>query len=293
MRSKKDLTGQRFGSLVAVCPTEERSHRQVVWECKCDCGNTAFVRTSSLTCGTKTSCGCLNKDKGKDITGQRFGSLVAVRPTEERSHRQVVWECKCDCGNITFVSCRDLNSGNIQSCGCSRINNFTGQRFGKLTVLRPTDERKNGSVVWECQCDCGNTTFVKSRNLVLGYTQSCGCLHMKDLTGQRFGRLTVLRPTEQRKYRQVVWECRCDCGNTVFVRGSSLSNGLTQSCGCLQMKDLTGQRFGKLTVLRPTEQRKYRQVVWECRCDCGNTVFIRGDSLSNGLTQSCGCLKRK
>lgn len=51
-----------------------------------------------------------------------------------------------------------------------------GQKFEKLTVLRKTDERtKHGSIIWECQCDCGNKVKVSAGNLRSGNTNSCGC----------------------------------------------------------------------------------------------------------------------
>lgn len=53
--------------------------------------------------------------------------------------------------------------------------------------------------------------------------------------------------------------------------------------------DLTGQRFGRLTVLGPVD-RKNQQVVWLCQCDCGNQSKSRGDSLRGNDTLSCGCL---
>lgn len=61
-------------------------------------------------------------------------------------------------------------------------NNLVGQKFGRLTAIRPTDERENitGSVIWECHCDCGNTTFVSSTALTSGNTTSCGC-YKKDV----------------------------------------------------------------------------------------------------------------
>ena len=37
---------------------------------------------------------------------------------------------------------------------------LTGKRYGRLTVIEKTDQRANGSVVWRCQCDCGNECFV-------------------------------------------------------------------------------------------------------------------------------------
>jgi hypothetical protein len=124
----KDLTGQRFGKLVAVRPTEQRLQTFVIWECLCDCGKTHYVASGNLIHGKVKSCGCAKPDyakglmnKGaKDLTGQRFGKLVAVRPTERREHRCIVWECVCDCGNTRFVASGGLIAGAVLSCGCLR-----------------------------------------------------------------------------------------------------------------------------------------------------------------------------
>lgn len=59
-----------------------------------------------------------------------------------------------------------------------------------------------------------------------------------DLTGQRFGRLTVLREFGRRN-NQVCWECRCDCGNIIYVRSYDLRSGHTKSCGCYQIETST------------------------------------------------------
>ena len=183
-------------------------------------------------------------------------------------------------------------------------NDLKGQRFGKLTVVGPTEERKHGYVMWECRCDCGSTVFVQTDKLRAGKVTSCGCKRHMDLTGQRFGRLTALRKKEERRRRYIVWECLCDCGKTTFVTQQQLVNGLTKSCGCLRIehsidtgkknaKDLTGQRFGKLTAVRPTELRKNSFVVWECLCDCGETYLVTSMHLVHGVVKSCGCLRRK
>lgn len=55
-----------------------------------------------------------------------------------------------------------------------------------------------------------------------------------DLTGQRFGRLTVVSRAENTKYGHPRWKCRCDCGNMPVVSGNDLRRGHTESCGCLQ-----------------------------------------------------------
>ena len=56
--------------------------------------------------------------------------------------------------------------------------------------------------------------------------------------------------------------------------------------------DMTGQRFGLLTVLRPSEKRLHPRIkTWECICDCGKHHLVLGDSLRRGATRSCGCLR--
>lgn len=131
---------------------------------------------------------------------------------------------------------------------------------------------------------------------------------MKNLIGQRFGRLIAIRPTEKRKYGLVLWECACDCGNKVQATSSVLTGGQTKSCGCLRnehgkktgeknrfkyTKDLTGQRFGRLVALSQTDMRKYGNVVWECKCDCGSLTYVASNSLTCGNTRSCGCLRKE
>jgi hypothetical protein len=57
----------------------------------------------------------------------------------------------------------------------SKLRNFTGEKIGRLTVIqRVPDER--GRILWECKCDCGNTSYVTSDNLSTRHTKSCGCL---------------------------------------------------------------------------------------------------------------------
>ncbi len=59
------------------------------------------------------------------------------------------------------------------------------------------------------------------------------------------------------------------------------------------MKDITGQRFGRIVALLPIEERKDSKIQWKCICDCGNTPTICGKSLRTGNTNSCGCLQKE
>ena len=61
----------------------------------------------------------------------------------------------------------------------------------------------------------------------------------KDLTGQIFGRLTVLEHVGNNKHRQARWRCRCSCGAEVIVAGYSLRSGNTTSCSCLKLEKVT------------------------------------------------------
>lgn len=158
---------------------------------------------------------------------------------------------KCRCGTERDVNVSLLKSGSSKSCGCIKTKKDgtpyaprsavkrveAGQRYERLTVLEKTDRRLCGRVVWKCLCDCGNVTYVTASRLKNGATKSCGCAgahtNRMDISGQRFGRLIALEPTDKHLYNSVIWKCRCDCGKTAEVAAINLRNGNTKSCGCL------------------------------------------------------------
>lgn len=118
-----------------------------------------------------------------------------------------------------------------------------------------------------------------------------------DLTGQKFGRLTVLGLDLDNKSKNRRWICQCDCGTIKSIQGCNIKSGLTQSCGCLHKekisKNLVGQKFGKLTVIKDSEKRtKDRGIIWECQCECGNITYVSTNNLIQKYTFSCGCLKQ-
>lgn len=181
-------------------------------------------------------------DTMTDLTGKRFGKLTVLGPGE-RNRGRFTWRCQCDCGTIVDKRTDDLKSRPDISCGCKnkkKREDLTGRRFGRLTVLGPTRRRSSGSIVWECQCDCGNVTFKPGKHLKDGTVVSCGCRQAEqseDLTGKRFGRLTVVGKTERRSSSGAsLWRCRCDCGNTSLVRTCDLKDGSIASCGCTQLE---------------------------------------------------------
>lgn len=87
-----------------------------------------------------------------------------------------------------------------------------------------------------------------------------------DLTGQRFGRLLVLKQVESKitpsGQPQRQYLCICDCGKEVVVRGLSLRNGETKSCGCLRV----AQACETLKTIKPKHGLSYTRLysIWKC-----------------------------
>ncbi len=180
--------------------------------------------------------------------GRRFDRLTVMYDTGKTAGRYTLWHCKCDCGGEIEVSTRELKREGPHNCGCVACvkpgtHDLTGMRFGKLVALYPTEERADqGSVVWHCNCDCGNECDVSSRRLTRGKARSCGCLShppLKDYVGKTFGRWTVVEYAGTARDLGLVgtknyWKCRCSCGKEGVVGQTELQNGESQSCGCLQ-----------------------------------------------------------
>lgn len=165
----------------------------------------------------------------------------------------------------------------------------TGNIYGKLTVLKKSKNKSsNGSIKWICQCECGNIIEVPGDALRRGKTVSCGCYHKQQSTkneiGNRYGKLLVIKQAPSHSHR-AYWICQCDCGNICEVSGTNLRAGQV-SCGCAQVKNRIGNKYGKLTVINQKPNN-----MWECKCDCGNTITVFGKYLDKGHVLSCGCMK--
>ncbi len=185
----------------------------------------------------------------RDLKGMKFGKLEVLEfdgYKQEKYNRQAYWKCQCECGNIKNIRAIQLLSGGTISCGCSQFDNkekqdIVGKRFGKLTAIKRV-EKKGHHLYYLFKCDCGNEKIISKEAVVEGKTRSCGCLqrkspsNFKDLTGRRFGRLMVIERTKDYVSPSgnhcSQWLCKCDCGNTTVVVTSSLTRGITSSCGC-------------------------------------------------------------
>lgn len=136
--------------------------------------------------------------------------------------------------------------------------NLLNQRIGKLTVVEETTQRKNNSVVWKCQCDCGNIEYFSTKELRSdGLVQCYKCGHhrqpktnlTKNIIGQKFNSLTVIESTNQRQSEKILYKCLCDCGQYTFATKTDLQSGHIKSCGCSRFKYKVGDIINNKQIL--------------------------------------------
>ncbi len=117
--------GQEFGLLRVIREVDSIFHNNITYrqfELSCECGSIVIKKLRDLRRGDTKTCGCVNLGRASDLTGQRFGKLVAVRPTRERNgNNSVIWECLCDCGKNVKLGANRLLHEKKEDCGCSFV----------------------------------------------------------------------------------------------------------------------------------------------------------------------------
>jgi len=198
--------------------------------------------------------------------GDVFGRLtiledLGTRKTGKRNVSVRFYLCECSCGNKLEVRCGDLQTGKKRSCGCLKrevhrgVGNpkkaiEIGDKYERLTVLKDLGTREVGKQgartrYFLCECDCGNKVEIPG-NGIGKKNKSCGCLRRDIIRklispGTMFGRLTVLElcdPAERKPSEDVlIYKCQCECGSVINVPGTSLREGNTRSCGCINREN--------------------------------------------------------
>lgn len=128
----------------------------------------------------------------------------------------------------------------------------------------------------------------------------------KNLIGQKFGKLTVLKLDHTGRHGKE-YLCQCDCGNKKIYRGSLLTSGNIIGCGCEKGKNNIGlkkndkakshiyEKFNKLTIIdiEETHHKNQRGYLMVCQCDCGNITKQIYSDLKSGKVKSCGCYQHE
>lgn len=180
--------------------------------------------------------------------------------------------------------------------------NLLNQTFGKLKVIEETDKRKNKSVVWKCQCACGNTIEASTKELRSdGIIQCPDCGRkrepnkqlLENIIGKKFNHLTVLNKTQKVKSGKILYQCECDCSehNIVYVSRTDLINGHTKSCGCLRRKLNVGDIINNRQIIDLIgDKNNNNNFYYKCKCLlCGQEYEATYQTLRK--TISCGCQK--
>lgn len=122
LHMKREMLGKQFGRLIVIGEAKREQSRKRYWLCRCQCGAETVVEESHLKDGHTKSCGCYRKaiqqKKGRDLTGLRFGRLLAMEAVTGKNGVLVGWRCQCDCGNQCVCKVGNLTSGITRSCGC-------------------------------------------------------------------------------------------------------------------------------------------------------------------------------
>ena len=252
-----NLDGQRFGRWKVIETIPNYKNNKTYCLCVCDCGTKKYIARHSLLSGKSQSCGCLAREETsercrKDYVGCVFGELTVIEMLYRYKNEKTYCRCLCSCGKEHITSASSLTVGSSRSCGC-RSGEFswntrgrtdlTGMVFGRLTVVEMLYGYNDGTQTYcKCACECGNETIVCVSNLLAGRTISCGCfeeearygrIHHKDISGQRFGHLTVVDKANCKGTNGgIIWKCICDCGNITYASYTELILGRKVTCGC-------------------------------------------------------------
>lgn len=90
----------------------------------------------------------------------------------------------------------------------------------------------------------------------------------KDYTGQKFGHLTFIRQTNVRKWKKIIWELQCDCGNLYYNTPYKVTSGSVQGCGCRMWTAYTGEGGKKARKFHPiisSARKMWRDRYRECK----------------------------
>jgi hypothetical protein len=275
----EDLIGMRFGKLIVVKLSEKYKYGRPTWECICDCGNTRTVESQFLKSGAVTHCGCSKKIRTsvKNIEGNVFGKLTVINYVGLNKHGQAMWECLCECGNKSIVSCSSLTSGNTLSCGKHKADKglkrrneeLLNKKFGDLIVLKVLKPDKYYSVNCICLCTiCNNETIIRFSELNKGRT-CCRICSMKsvwennkiDISGNKYGLLTAIEESKDMGYP--FWKFKCECGNEIICDKGNVMGGFRKSCGCLKS-------FGESEINRILTKNGISFIHQKCFDNCKN-----------------------
>lgn len=149
------LTGNRYGRLLVLSRADNQGKR-TLWKCLCLCGNLKSVLGSSLVRGLTQSCGCLHKEKARELRlvpvdrRRKFGKLrVLAGPVKKGS--KTYYTCLCDCGVFTQVESYTLRQGFTKSCGCLQKEAITTHGKSQTKEYKAAKSSERRAILYSLQ----------------------------------------------------------------------------------------------------------------------------------------------
>ena len=180
--------------------------------------------------------------------------------------------------------------------------NLLNQKIGKLLVIEETNKRKNKSIVWKCQCDCGNIEEFSTKELRSdGIIQCHQCGNSRkpqinlteNIIGKKYNHLTVLDKSEKRIGGKIGYKCQCDCEKKtiLYVSKTDLENNHTTSCGCARRKYKIDDIISNKQIIGYIGSKNNNgHYYYKVKCLlCGREYEALGQTLEK--TIGCGCQK--
>lgn len=220
-----------------------------------------------------------------DRTGQKFGNFT-IR--EQKIINKVSFSrCTCDvCGKDKWIRTDAVVSGRDKTCGCVKIDRDkrVGNIYGKLKILK-ISKGKNPKALCKCLV-CGKEKELGLNWVIRNKPDSCGCLHVSDISHKKFGFLEPLEPTEKREGGSVVWRCMChNCGKECYISNAAMTQRGKKDCGCCDHtidSEMAKENFEKGLRNGMIDDTNIHQLI-EKRARKNSRTGIRGVSqLKNG-----------
>ena len=290
-----EISGQRFGRLIALEIVPRSDRKGVYWRCQCDCGNEKVVDAISLIYGRTKSCGCLHNE------------LLAKRSRKYSStdsycytHLYSVWSSiKSRCHSPSSSTYDLYNALGITVCDEWR---YDFNAFREWSLKNGYKEGMKLARYYESKGFFPNNCFwkVKKKDITPVFDSK-----FRNLYGMRFGNLVALNvSSKHKKIEDTIWHCLCDCGNSCEVSADKLLDGSVLTCGCPRQPksyvnrkyDISlGDSYSKLyTVWKrlkrankyPSDHKKFFNII-DGQCDVcdewlNSYITFRDWSLSNG-----------
>ena len=209
------------------------------------------------------------------------------------SNKKVLFSCSCGNKEV-YKIWKYFTNGITKTCGeCNALDldHWASTKYGSLRMKSPvrTYTGSNKKTFW--MCDCGNECESRVIDVTRGFTKSCGSCNLVDISGQKFGKLSVKEPTVVSRGSHTTVMMVCDCGNEVGISAFNILSGNSKSCGGCKdflVSDFYGKKFGSLLITSDGEIRISGREKISCICDCGNEKDIVVSDVVHGRVKSCG-----